>query len=311
MRFFRKLMRTIPFQYVIVIFCAVAYSFVCEIFVFPNHFAPAGIMGLATLIQTLFDFNIGFLSLIINIPMLVVAFFVLNRKFALRTLVFVLVNSGTFLLIKYLPDIRLPVYDAQGDTGGALLAAIAAGFFNGLIYSATVRAGGCTGGTDVIAAFIHRKKPGFNMIWIIFALNASVAVMSFFVYDMEYRPVLLCVAYVFVNSRVGDAIFKGVRGAVKFEVITTHAEEISNELFSTMRHGCTVLPAHGAYSNTDRAMLLCVVNRREIVDFERIIRKYDNTFAYLSPVNEIVGHFNRIGKGLQEPEDDNRENWTE
>lgn len=308
----RKLRRSIPVQYLIVAFCAVTYSFVCEIFVFPNHFAPAGIMGLATLIQSVLGFNIGYLSLIINIPMLAVAFFVVNRKFAMRTLVFVLVNSLTFLLIKYVDAIRLPAYNAGSDTGGALLAAIAAGFFNGLLYSLSVRAGGCTGGTDVVAAFIHRKKPEFNMIWIIFSLNAAVALLSFFVYDMEYRPVLLCVAYVFVNSRVGDAIFRGSRGAIKFEVITTHAEEIAQELFATMRHGCTVMPARGAYTHTDRTMLLCVVNRREIVDFERIIRKYDNTFAYISTVNEIVGHFNRTGKGLEVPEEeDNRENWSE
>ena len=50
---------------------------------------------------------------------------------------------------------------------------------------------------------------------------------------------------------------------------------------------------------------------REIVDFERIIRKYDNTFAYISTVNEIVGHFNRAGKSLELPEGDNRENWSE
>lgn len=290
----RRLIRTRPFLYGSVVFYAVAYSLVCEIFVFPNDFAPAGIMGLATLIQYLFRFNIGYLSLIINLPMLAVAFFALDRKFAVRTLVFVIANSLTFLAVGRL-DISRIVFRAE-DTGSALLAAIAAGVFNGLLYSLSVRAGGCTGGTDVIAAFIHHQKPAFNMIWIIFALNASVAVLSFFVYGMTYRPVLLCVAYVFVNSRVGDAIFKGARGAVKFEVVTTYANEITDELFSAMYHGCTVIPVRGAYSHTDRELLLCVVNRREIVDFERIIRKYDNTFAYISTVNEIVGNFNRNGK---------------
>ena len=290
----RRLTRSIPFRYFSIVLYAVAYSLVCEIFVFPNDFAPAGIMGLATLIQYLFRFNVGYLFLIINIPMLVAAFLILDRKFALRTLVFVLANSTTFLILNRF-DLSSIVFRAE-DTGGALLAAIAAGVFNGLLYSLSVRAGGCTGGTDVIAAFIHHKKPAFNMVWVIFALNASVAVFAFFVYGMTYRPVLLCVAYVFVNSRVGDAIFKGARGAVKFEVVTTHAEEIADELFSAMHHGCTVVPARGAYSHTDRTVLICVVNRREIVDFERIIRKYDNTFAYVSSVNGIVGNFNRNGE---------------
>lgn len=290
----RRLVQTIPFRYGSIVLYAVFYSLVCEIFVFPNDFAPSGIMGAATLIQYLFHFNVGYLTLIINIPMLAAAFLILDRKFAFRTLVFVLVNSVTFLVLNRF-DLSSIVFRAE-DTGGALLAAIAAGVFNGLLYSFSVRAGGCTGGTDVIAAFIHHKKPAFNMVWIIFALNASVAVFAFFVYGMTYRPVLLCVAYVFVNSRVGDAIFKGARGAVKFEVVTTHAEEITGELLSTMRHGCTVVPARGAYSHTDRSVLICVINRRETADFEHIIRKYDNTFAFISSVNGIVGNFIRNGE---------------
>ncbi len=312
MSILRKWTHQPPFQYGLIALYAVVYSLVCEIFVFPNHFAPAGIMGVATLVQELFHFSVGYLSLIINIPMLVIAFFLLDRRFALRTLVFVLVNSVAFLVwkhvhldaIKYVATFDVGDVKGLTDTGGALLAAIAAGFFNGLIYSLSVRAGACTGGTDVIAAFIHHKKPEFNMVWIIFMLNASVAVLSFFVYGMSYRPVLLCVAYVFVNSRVGDAIFKGSRGAVKFEVVTSHAEEIANELFAKMRHGCTVVPAKGMYTHTDRAMLLCVINRREVVDFERIIRKYDNTFAYVAPVNEIVGKFNRRGKARRNEDGD-------
>ncbi len=302
MSFARKITHFVPLQYVAIILYAIAYSLVCEMFVFPNQFAPAGIMGVSTLIQYLLHFNIGYMSLIINIPMLIAAFFVLDRKFAIRTFVFVISSSATFLVVKHL-DISAIVYSAGSDTGGALLAAIAAGVFNGLLYSLSVRAGGCTGGTDIIAAFIHKRRPEFNMVWVIFALNASVAVMSFFVYDMTYRPVLLCVVYVFVNSRVGDAVFKGARGAAKFEVITSHAEEISAELLSSLGHGCTVLPAKGMYTHTDRSMLLCVINRRQIVDFERIIQKYDNTFAFISTVNGIVGTFTRNGEQHYEKND--------
>ena len=131
-------------------------------------------------------------------------------------------------------------------------------------------------------------------MWIIFTINAVVALGSFFVYDFRYEPVILCVVYIFVNGRTSDSIFKGNRAAAKFEVITTQPEQLSRELITTLHHGCTVLHAEGMYTHSNRAMLVCVINRRQIVDFERIIRKYDNTFAYISTVNGIVGNFKKI-----------------
>ena len=174
-----KLTGTIGFQYVSIAVFAVCYSLVCTIFVFPNHFAPAGIMGISTIIQYLFHFSVGYMSLLINIPMLIVAFFIVNRQFAFKTGLFVIVSSVSFVLLGRM-DLSEITYVAEG-VGGQILAAIAAGFFNGLLYSLSVRAGGSTGGTDIVAAFINRKKPEFDMVWIIFTLNAVVAASSFFV----------------------------------------------------------------------------------------------------------------------------------
>ena len=267
---------------------------VYEIFVFPNNFAPAGINGIVTMIQYLFHFKVGYLSLIVNIPMLIVACFVLNRAYAFRTLTFILVFSAALLISERLGIAESDIVFRATDVGGRLLAAIAAGFFNGFLYSMSVRMGGSTGGSDVVGEFIHHVHPEYNTVWIIFTINAVVALGSFFVYDFRYEPVILCVVYIFVNGRTSDAIFKGNRAAAKFEVITTQPEQLSRELITTLHHGCTVLHAEGMYTHSNRAMLVCVINRRQIVDFERIIRKYDNTFAYISTVNGIVGNFKKI-----------------
>ena len=89
LRRFRNLQDAAWFQYIAIVLFAVAYAMVCEIFVFPNHFAPSGVNGIATMVQYLFDFEVGYLSLIINIPMLIAAYFVLQKSYAVRTLVFV------------------------------------------------------------------------------------------------------------------------------------------------------------------------------------------------------------------------------
>ncbi len=292
LRRFRNLQDAAWFQYIAIVLFAVAYAMVCEIFVFPNHFAPSGVNGIATMVQYLFDFEVGYLSLIINIPMLIAAYFVLQKSYAVRTLVFVVVFSLTLIVTGQL-DLSGVVYEAH-DTGGALLAAIAGGLFNGALYSFSVRMGGSTGGTDVVGAFINHKYPEYDTVWVIFLLNVVVAVISFFVYGMDYQPVILCAVYVFVSSRVSEAIIKGARAAAKFEVVTNRPEELSRELIDTLRHGCTIIPVKGAYTHAEHSMLVCVVNRRQVVDFERIIRKYDNTFAYISTVNGTIGAFRHV-----------------
>ncbi|MDY3862480.1 MAG: YitT family protein [Eubacteriales bacterium] len=294
MSLIRKFGNTRVFRYLAIALFAVAYALIYEIFVFPNSFAPAGINGIVTMIQYLFRFKVGYLSLIINLPMLAVAWFVLDRSYALRTLTFTLIFSGTLLVSERLGIAESGIIFEATDTGGRLLAAIAAGLFNGFLYSMSVRMGGSTGGTDVVGEFIHHARPEYNTVWVIFTINAIVAVASFFVYDLKYEPVILCAVYIFVNSRTSDAIFKGNRAAAKFEVITTQPEQLSHELITTLRHGCTVIRAEGMYTHSNRAMLVCVINRRQVVDFERIIRKYDNTFAYISTVNGIVGNFKKI-----------------
>lgn len=294
MSFIQKFGKTQVSRYLAIALFAVVYAMVYEIFVFPNDFAPAGVNGIVTMIQYLFHFKVGYLSLIVNIPMLAVAFFVLNRSYAFRTLTFILVFSATLLISEQLGIAESEIVFRSEDVGGRLLAAIAAGLFNGFLYSMSVRMGGSTGGSDVVGEFIHRAHPEYNTVWIIFTINVVVALGSFFVYDFRYEPVILCAVYIFVNSRTSDAIFKGNRAAAKFEVITTQPEQLSRELIAALHHGCTVIRAEGMYTHSNRAMLICVINRRQVVDFERIIRKYDNTFAYISTVNGIVGNFKKI-----------------
>lgn len=285
-------LRAPVFGYLALVVLAFLAALNYEIFVHPNHFAPAGINGIATMVQYLLHFSIGYMSLLINIPMLIVAAFLLNRSYAFRTLAYVLVFSVSLLILQRL-DLSAVRFVAN-DNGSAIMASIAAGFFNGFFYSLSIRMGGSTGGTDIVGSFVHAKKPQYNMVWVVFAINVTVAVSSFFVYGMRYEPVILCIIYCFVTSRVSDMIFKGARSAIRFEVVTDHPEELATELMTTLRHGCTVIPAEGMYSHSARSMLICVVNRRQTVDFQNILKKYDHTLAFVSDVNEIFGNFKKI-----------------
>ena len=89
-------------------------------------------------------------------------------------------------------------------------------------------------------------------------------------------------------------ILKGCKTALKFEVVTRHADLLSARLLQELHHGVTVLPAQGMYSDTPRSLLICVVNRHQIVKFQQILQEFPDTFAYVSTVSETMGNFKKI-----------------
>ena len=90
MNFIRRVFQKPFFQYPLAILLAIASTLTYEIFVYPNSFAPTGINGLATMVQYVFGLSVGYIALLVNVPMLIVAWFVLKRTYALRTFAFVI-----------------------------------------------------------------------------------------------------------------------------------------------------------------------------------------------------------------------------
>ncbi len=264
-----------------------------QIFILHNAFAPAGINGLATMIQYVFDFSIGYMSLIINVPLAIFAFFKVDRQFALKNLVFVLVFSGAMLVLQKYVDLSRFIYNT-GDGRSTLLAPVASGVVNGYIYGCAIRLGGSTGGTDFIAAYVHKKRPEYSLIKVLFAFNVSVAILSYFVYDFNVEPVILCIAYCFITSNVSDNMIKGGERAIKVELITSHPEEISQALIKGLRHSVTLVEARGGYTGDGKTMLICVINKHQIASMTEIIRKFPDTFACISDVNQTLGNFKKI-----------------
>ena len=277
-------------SYLLITVLAIVMALSYQLFVFPNVFAPAGINGLATMVQYLFDFSIGYMSLLINLPLILLAWKKLNSDFARKSLLFVLVFSGTTLLFNRM-DFSTIAY--QGGSS-AILGPVAAGVVSGAVYGLVIRQNGSTGGTDILAAWVRKLRPDVSLVWVIFGLNASVAILSFFVYGCQFEPVILCLIYCYLSSRISDSMLKGGKTALKFEVVTRFAPELSARLMEALHHGVTVLPAQGMYSDTPRALLICVVNRHQIARFQAILREFPDTFAYVSSVSETMGNFKRI-----------------
>ena len=84
-----------------------------------------------------------------------------------------------------------------------------------------------------------------------------------------------------------------IKNGYKFEIVTSHPNELSAELISRLRHGVTEIRAHGMYSDTDKYILVCIINKRQIGEMIKIIKEYPDTFASFEKVNEVFGNFKR------------------
>lgn len=271
---------------------AVLMALSYNIFVFPNSFAPAGINGIITMVQYLLHIDIGYLSLAVNLPLFLLTWKSAGREFSLKSLVFVLVFSVVSLVFKRI-DLSAISYHTENGTS-LILGPIAAGAVSGFIYGNVLARNGSTGGMDLIAAWVRHKRPEAGLVWVIFCLNASVAVISFFVYGCKFEPVIMCIIYCYVSSTISDRMLRGNKKALKFEVVTDRAEELSEVLLRQMHHGVTVVPAEGMFSKEEKKLLVCIVNRHQIVQFQQILVRFPGSFSYVSEVTETMGNFKHV-----------------
>lgn len=281
-------------EYLNIFLAAVLLAFVYYIFIVTNDFAPAGLNGIATMIQYETGFSISYMSLLINIPLSILAYFLVQKDFAIKTLLFSLVYSFVFLLLQN-SNLSFIQYNALGhDT---IYPVIISGVLAGTVYGVCFRNNASTGGTDVISRYVNKLRPDTNFFVVTFTLNAIVAIASVFVYsenNLNYKPMALCIIYCFISTFVGNLLLKTTKTAYKFTIITTHKDEFIEEINNKLHHGCTQIDAIGTYTGTKRSVLICIINKHQLNDFQKIVSSYDNTFSYFEMVNETYGNFKRI-----------------
>ena len=271
----------------IAVICALNY----KIFILPNRFAPSGINGICTMIQYVTGVNIGYLNLVVNVPFALAVYFLVSKPLAIRSMLYVVTFSVVSVLLEYV-DVSAFVYYTQTGTS-TILGPLVAGVIFGSCSALLLRASAYSGGTDFLASIIHKYHPEKSLFGLIFTINTIVALSSYFVYDFQIEPVILCILYSFMSSTISERMTKNGRSAVRFEIITDYPEEIAGEIINKLHHSATLIPGRGMYLNKEVSMLFCIVNNNQVSKLAAICRKYPNTFAIIDPVSEVMGNFKK------------------
>ena len=264
--------------------CALLVAVGMHVFVFPAAFAPSGMDGIATVLQSLTGLNAGLFTALINAPLLVAAWFVLKRRYVLYTLLYTLLFSlFLFLLAKinfyqYVTDDRIiPVLFgglAQGLTGIML------------------RLGASSGGVDVIASMIQKRLPHKHTETVISWISYSVVLLSLPVYR-SLESALLSILEIYVCERVSASILRTSRHAVRFEIVAPSLDPLRFEILNELGRGATVLHAQGLFSGNEKKMVVCVADYRQILALLSIVSRHPDTFVCYADVMGVLGEFER------------------
>ena len=284
--------------YIVIASVAMLAALSYEIFIFPNQFAPSGINGICTMIQHVTGVSVGYLSMLINIPLALWCYFEVSKPIALRSMVYV-VTFSVGLLILDVVDLSAFAYATDSGTS-KILGPLVAGIIMGYVYSILAKASAYTGGTDFISAIVHKRNPNKSVYGMTFTINVFIACASYFVYGYQMEPVILCILYSFMSSTVVERLMKSGREAICFEIVTDFPEEISRDIIQKLHHTTTLIPAKGMYSGQETNVLLCVVNKTQAATVSRIVRRYPRTFAIMDPVSEVMGNFKELDSANRE-----------
>lgn len=268
---------------------ALAYHF----FQNSNGFAPGGVGGLATITYHFLGWKTGWAWLMLgfNLPIFILVSIFVNKKLGLYLILYMSVQS---LGVEFFDTVlQWKPYCAANNPEDfeIVFACIATGVISGVGFSFMLKRFGASGGTYAISALIKKWNPGANIAYVSFWLDASVVGIAFFVYGMRIVPVICTLLNLFIANVVVDYALSGLRNGYKFEIITENPDALAEELLRELGHGVTEIRVLGAYSHTEKYMLVCIIRKKQIGQMMKIIKRYEGTFASFGKVNEVLGRF--------------------
>ena len=264
----------------------VAFSVAITMFTAPNELAPGGVTGIATMLHSLsrellpFALPIGGMSIVINIPLLIMAWVFLGRRLAIRTVVATLLSNT---LIDLLEPVLPPF---QGDI---MLAAIFGGVLMGVGVGLFLGRGGSTGGTEIIARMLEKKYPHIPIGKLMLLVDGVVIALSALVYRQLESP-MYAVVLVFIASQVTDWLVYGGRRGKMAMILSKKHGELTEAITARLDMGATLLPATGGYTGNPQEMILCAVRREEVFRLKRLVYELDpDAFFMLLSTDEVLG----------------------
>ena len=249
-------------------------------FVGPAQIAPGGVSGLSIIINYLTGLPVGSLNMGINIPLLLLAWRFLGRRFTLKTLRSVFIQSVMIDLV----GLWLPVY-----AGDRIMSALFGGVAIGVGLAPVFMRGSTTGGTDIVSRLIQLRFRHVSIGKLLFMVDTAVLLLSVAVFR-NIETGLYGMITIYTSNRILDGILYGLDTGKVVLVISEKNQQIAQQVMDRLERGATFLQAEGAWSGQEKKVLLCVVRAVQCYRVEEIVRAADpDAFLVVMEANQIAG----------------------
>lgn len=270
---------------------AFVYAVGINLFVVPAGLYTGGLMGFCQIIRTILaqkfgivfsGFDIaGIIYYVINVPIFVVAFAKVGKRFFFKTLVSVTAMT-VFLSV-------IPVFTVVED---AMASCMVGGILAGAGVGIVLRMGSSSGGMDVVGLILTKWKKNFSVGMVNLMMNLVLYAICLFLFDVEI--VVYSIIYSAVHSLAMDKLHTQNIN-VEVNVITkADTAAMEKEVLQELDRGVTKWTSMGAYTNEQSHILYILLSKYEVHRLKTIVHKYDpNAFMVVNEGVSVVGNFHK------------------
>lgn len=253
-----------------------------NVFLIPNRIAAGGISGLGIILLHLFDIPVGLTIFAANVPLLLLSWRIIGRRFVINSLIGAAFLSVSIELLAFLRPL----------TTDLLLASIYGGILVGIGVGIVFRAQGSSGGTGLAARIINHYF-GLTIGQSFLIVDFVVIALALIFLDPEVA--LYALLALFVSSKVTDMVQEGLSFSKAALIISDNTREIAARVLTELERGATEIPAQGAYTGEERMTLLVVLSQQEVSRLKAIVHSSDPAaFVVISNVSEVLGEGFRV-----------------
>ncbi|MBP8067045.1 MAG: YitT family protein [Pedobacter sp.] len=257
-------------------------AFALKSFLVPNHFFDGGVTGISLLVHELYHLNLALVIIFFNLPLIVISYFSVGKRFAIRTFLSVLLLGICLWL--------LPSVDITHDK---LIVSIFGGVFLGVGIGLVMRAGAALDGIEVLALYTL-KKTSFTITEIILGINLIIFGIAAFKFGIETS--LYSALTYFAATRTIDYVVEGIQAFTGVTIVSEKSEEIKYQLVNELGRGITIFDGQrgflpGKYDvSTKCEIIFTVITRLEMRKLKNLVYEIDpKAFVFANSIKEASG----------------------
>lgn len=253
-------------------------------------FPMTGFSGISIILYRLWNIPIGLSTILLNIPVAILCYRLLGRKFFISSIRCMVLSS---VLIDYVAPL-FPVYE-----GSRLLAALCTGVFGGIGYALIYSKNSSTGGSDFVIMAVKVIKPHLSLGKIAFWSDVGIILVGGILFrDVDGVIYGMVVNYIFAVAV--DKLMYGINSGKLALVVTEHGSEICQVIDNCCQRGSTILSAYGGYCGEKKQVVMCACSNKEMFQVQQAVKEADpQSFLIILESNEVHGegfHMVQIGE---------------